>query len=35
MKIETYEKIVRLIMTTSEVLECFSNSANIEMGYQA
>jgi len=35
LKIEAYEKIVRLIMTASEGLQCFFNSVSIERSYQA
>ncbi|MDO9518299.1 MAG: hypothetical protein Q7J10_09675 [Methanosarcinaceae archaeon] len=35
LKIEPYEKIVRLIMTTSDVIQCFTDSTMTKMRYQA
>ena len=34
LKIETYEKIVRLTMTASDVIQCFTNNIMIKMRYQ-
>ncbi len=35
LKIEPYEKIVRLIITASDGMHCFTDSIMIKMRYQA
>lgn len=35
LKIEPYEKIVRLIITTSDVIQCFTDSTMTKMRYKA